>query len=140
MPSTTLVPPTLAVRAAARVLDVILVAIVNVALGQVIGYGVDWLALGALGVLGYFALCDAGFGATLGKRALGLRVIAADGGRPTPVQALRRELFTLIGAVPLVGPLVALGVWVWMIVAIRSSPLGQGPHDVFAGGTRVVRA
>ena len=133
-------PPTLLTRAAARVIDVIVVAGLNLALGQVIGFGVDWLVLGAGLILGYFVAGDALFGATLGKRALGLRVVSAEGQRPSAAQALRRELFVLVGAVPFIGPIVALGIWVWMIVAIRSSPLAQGPHDTFAGGTRVVRA
>lgn len=140
MSSAMVLPPTLLTRAAARVIDVIVVAGLNLALGQVIGFGVDWLVLGAGLILGYFVAGDALFGATLGKRALGLRVVSAEGQRPSAAQALRRELFVLVGAVPFIGPIVALGIWVWMIVAIRSSPLAQGPHDTFAGGTRVVRA
>lgn len=132
--------PTLAVRLAARFLDVIVVVLLNLALGQVIGFGFDWLVLGAGVILGYFVAGDTLFGATLGKRALGLRVITGDGERPSPRQALRRELFVVVGAVPFVGPLLALGLWIWMIVTIRASALGQGPHDRFAGGTRVVRA
>ena len=140
MSSAMVLPPTLPTRAAARVIDVIVVAGLNLALGQVIGFGVDWLVLGAGLILGYFVAGDTLFGATLGKRALGLRVVSAEGQRPSAAQALRRELFVLVGAVPFIGPIVALGIWVWMIVAIRSSPLAQGPHDTFAGGTRVVRA
>jgi hypothetical protein len=45
----------------------------------------------------------------------------------------------LIGAVPFVGPLLALGVWTWIVRRMQRSPLGQGPHDMLAGGTRVVR-
>ena len=29
--------------------------------------------------------------------------------------------------------------WVWIAMRIRSSPLRQGPHDLLAGGTRVVQ-
>lgn len=47
-------------------------------------------------------------GATPGKLALGLRVIGPDGGRPTPRQALIREAFTVLGAIPFAGPLLAL--------------------------------
>jgi uncharacterized RDD family membrane protein YckC len=133
-------PPTLTARLGARVLDVIIVALLSLALGQVIGFGFDWLILGAGLILGYFVAGDTLFGATLGKRALGLRVITAAGGRPSAAQALRRELFVIVGAVPFIGPILALGIWLWMLVTIRSSPLAQGPHDHLAGGTRVVRA
>ncbi len=133
-------PPTLAARLGARVLDVIVVVVLSLALGQIIGFGYDWLILGAGLILGYFVAGDTLFGATLGKRALGLRVITAAGGRPSAAQALRRELFVIVGAVPFIGPILALGIWLWMLVTIRSSPLAQGPHDHLAGGTRVVRA
>jgi uncharacterized RDD family membrane protein YckC len=132
-------PPTIPARLAARLIDVIIVVLLNLALGQVIGFGFDWLVLGAAIILGYFAAGDTLFGATVGKRVLGLRVVTAEGLRPSPAQALRRELFVVVGAVPFVGPILALGIWVWMLLAIRSSPLGQGPHDTFAGSTRVVR-
>ena len=139
MSAAALLPATLPARLGARVLDVIVVLGLNLALGQAIGFGFDWLVLGAAMILGYFVAGDTLFGATFGKRALGLRVITAEGERPSAAQALRRELFVVVGAVPFVGPILALGIWVWMFVAIRSSPLAQGPHDTFAGGTRVVR-
>lgn len=133
-------PPTIPIRLGARLIDVVVVTALAAALGQVIGFGFAWLVFGAALILGYFVAGDTLFGATLGKRALGLRVVSADGGPLTAVQALRRELFVVLGAVPFVGPFLALGMWIWMFVAVRSSPLGQGPHDLFAGGTRVTRA
>jgi hypothetical protein len=66
-------------------------------------------------------------------------VMGAAGGRPTVREAFTREAFTVVGAVPFAGPLIALGVWTWIILSIRSSALGQGKHDILAGGTRVVR-
>lgn len=131
-------PADLPVRIAARALDVVLVAALDVALGSVMGFGFDWLLLGSLLVLAYFAAFDAA-GATPGKLALGLRVVGPGGGRPTLAQALRREAFTVVGAVPFVGPLLALGAWIWIGRAIAASASRQGPHDAFAGGTRVVR-
>jgi RDD family len=47
-----------------------------------------WLAL----VAGYHAAAWSIFGQTLGGKALGLRVVAIDGGRVTPVQAVLRLL------------------------------------------------
>jgi uncharacterized RDD family membrane protein YckC len=79
-------------------------------------------------------------GATLGKFALGLRVVGTGGGRPTLRQAALREAFTVLGAVPFIGALLALGAWLGIAWTIRKSPTGQGPHDQLAGGTRVVRA
>ena len=45
----------------------------------------------------YFMLADAASGATLGKRALGLRVTGAAGGRPTIAEAAIRNLSKLYG-------------------------------------------
>jgi len=61
---------------------------------------VDWLAIGTVIVLVYFAGLDALFGATLGKASLGLRVVGPDGGPPTLRQALVREAFTVVGSAP----------------------------------------
>ncbi|WP_437790316.1 RDD family protein [Sorangium sp. So ce693] len=133
------VPAELSSRIAARGIDVLVLAALDVGLGQLIGFGFDWLILGSALVLAYFSLLDALAGATPGKLALGLRVLGPDGGRPSLKQALIREAFTIVGAVPLAGPLIALAAWTWIALTIRSSPLRQGKHDLFAGGTRVIR-
>jgi uncharacterized RDD family membrane protein YckC len=127
------------VRLTARIIDIVVLVAVELGLGQLMGYGFDWLLLGASLVYAYFVGCDVGLGATLGKFALGLRVIGPSSARPTLRQALIREAFTLLGAIPLVGPLLALGAWIWIAVSIRASALRQGKHDMLAGGTRVVR-
>jgi len=138
-PTATHPNPRLPRRLAARALDITLLVAVAVGFGNVIGFGYDWLGITAGLVLVYFAGLDALFGTTLGKALLGLRVTAADGRRPTTGQALIRESFTVLGAVPYAGPFLALGAWTWIVLTIRSSPLGQGVHDMLAGGTRVVR-
>lgn len=130
----------LLVRLAARVLDGIVLLIVQFGLGDVLGYGFLWLIVAAASVWAYFAALDAFTGTTLGKLALGLRVVSAGGGRPTLGQALVREAFTLLGAVPFAGPFLALAAWIWIARTIFVSPTRQGIHDVLAGGTRVIRA
>jgi uncharacterized RDD family membrane protein YckC len=129
----------LPIRVAARAIDVLLVGAVDVLLGKQIGFGFDWLLISAAIVILYFALMDVYAGPTLGKFALGLRVIGPDGAEPSMAQAFTREAFTVLGAIPFVGPLLALACWAWITATIRASPLRQGKHDVLAGGTRVVR-
>lgn len=131
-------PAEFPVRLLARGLDVLILAAVEVGLGQVMGYGFDWLLVGSAFVFFYFSLFDAGLGATPGKLALRLRVLGPAGGRPTLRQSLWREAFTLVGSVPFVGPLLALAAWIVIARAIARSPQRQGNHDAFAGGTRVV--
>lgn len=137
-PPDSLVPAELPARFAARFIDAMLLVAATGGLGLLMGFGYDWLILNATIVFAYFALLDAFTGATLGKLALGLRVVGPDGGRPSIKQSLIRETFTLFGAIPFVGPLLALGAWVWITLSVRGSPLRQGKHDQLAGGTRVI--
>ena len=59
--------PDLPVRLAARGIDVVIVGAIDVGLGLLIGFGFDWLLIGAAIVLAYFSLFDAMAGATPGK-------------------------------------------------------------------------
>lgn len=127
-------------RVAARVIDGVLIAIVLYGLGSIFGFGYGWLVLGAVATLAYFALFDALAGTTPGKRLLKLRIESPGGGRPAFPQAVAREAFTAVGAMPYVGPVLAIAAWIFILVTIRSSPSGQGVHDRWAGGTRVRRA
>lgn len=131
--------PTIRARIAARAVDYAILGVAGWALGSITGFGFGWLTGVALLVLAYFTLMDARAGATLGKAALGLRVVDADGGKPSIKAALAREWFVALGAVPFVGPLLALVTWTTLYFTIRYSPQGQGWHDRLAGGTRVVR-
>jgi uncharacterized RDD family membrane protein YckC len=126
-------------RLGARVIDVLILTAVGVGLGQAMGFGFDWLAVTATVVIVYFAGLDAAIGTTPGKLAFRLRVVGPDGNRPTPGQAVIREAFTLLGAIPFIGPVLAIAAWVWILLTVRKSPLRQGKHDLLAGGTRVIR-
>ena len=140
MPQTidALVPAELPVRLAARAIDMLLLVCAGGALGRQIGFRYDWLITTAAIVILYFTLADVVAGATVGKAALRLRVLGPDGRRPSLKQALIRESFILLGAIPFVGPLLALISWGWIVLTIRSSPLRQGKHDLLAGGTRLI--
>lgn len=129
----------LPVRMAARAIDILVVTALALSLGSLMGFGALWVVVGAVAVLAYFASCDRFFGATLGKLAFGLRVVGPGGGRPSLRQALIRESCMIVGAIPFIGPLLAFAAWIWIGVSIRSNPLGQGKHDLLAGGTRVLR-
>jgi uncharacterized RDD family membrane protein YckC len=127
----------LAPRIAARALDIAVLVAADVGLGLVMGFGFDWLAVGTSLVFAYFVLADTLAGATLGKAAVGLRVRGPHGGRPTLRESAIREAFTVLGAIPFVGPLLAFAAWGVIGAGIRRE--GHGLHDRLAGGTRVVR-
>jgi uncharacterized RDD family membrane protein YckC len=134
-----LIPGELQPRLAARAIDFILLAAIGGTIGWLIGFRYDWLVLTAALVLLYFVAADVTAGATAGKAVFGLRVIGPDGGRLSVKQALQREWFILLGAVPFVGPPLAFGAWLWIAMTIRWSPLRQGRHEMLAGGARVIR-
>jgi uncharacterized RDD family membrane protein YckC len=126
-------------RFGARVIDAVALVAVGAALGPLLDFGFAWLGLQAALVFVYFVVLDVAVGTTLGKRLLGLKVIGPQGGRPTGRQAAVREAFTVLGAIPYAGPVLALAAWIVIAVTINSSPTGQGKHDELAGGTQVVR-
>jgi uncharacterized RDD family membrane protein YckC len=125
-------------RIVARVIDAVILGVVGGAVGLAMDFNVLWLVLQAVLVFAYFVVLDVAWGTTPGKRLLGLRVTGPDGARPTTGQAAAREAFTLLGAIPFAGPLLALIAWIVIVVTVSKSPQGQGAHDTLAGGTRVV--
>lgn len=154
-------------RALARLLDYVLLAVVNaVIVGTVIVGAVLGMRSGALGLgggeyaataitsllgtaiyVGYFTWMESSRGQTLGKMLMKLRVQGPTGGDPTVEEALRRNLFNalnLIGLIPLIGwvlaPLAQLAAVIAIAVGISNDTARrQGWHDRFAGGTTVVK-
>ena len=59
-------------------------------------------------MVGYFVFLEAGFGATVGKALLGIRVIRAGGGKPGLLKALLRNLGRLVDALPVLSILGAV--------------------------------
>ena len=94
---------------------------------------------------GYYFVLTAAFGATLGKMALGMRVVDANGNKAGVVPVLVREaiaralgamITALVGAS--IGNLVGLAVGVIIIIMILFDEKRQGLHDKVAK-TFVVR-
>lgn len=160
-------PADLGVRFLARVIDLLVLLVVNIVVGLILvagafglnggsfddfGYGgsyaynaVDGL-VGAAISLAYFALMEARTGQTVGKMLLGLRTNGPDGRPPTLEMAVRRNFWVALGAlavVPVIGSAVGsiaqLVIAIVIMVTISQSPTREGWHDRFAGGTRVVR-
>jgi uncharacterized RDD family membrane protein YckC len=132
-------------RFAARLLDGLILLIPVVIVTAIVGGGFnigtqndtgrEALAtlVGLLITFGYFVLCESEAGGTLGKSALGLEVTGPDG-HPTVVQAMKRNAFILLSAIPgTIGGLLSLAVAITIAVTISRSPIGQGLHDRWAG-------
>ena len=106
---------------------------------------VDGLVQAGVG-FGYYFVLTALMGATLGKMALGMKVVGADGNKARPGSVLVRELIAralgailsaVIGAA--IGGIIGVAVAIIIIIMILFDDKRQGLHDKI-GGTFVVRA
>lgn len=159
-------PADLMTRFLARLIDYVLLAIVQIFVVGVIvvgaimgstttGFGSDATfaasavsaVLGAAIYLGYFAFMESSRGKTVGKMALKLETRGAAGGKPTLDEAVKRNAFTaigVIGIIPVLGwflsPLLSLAAVIMIAVTINNNTATrQGWHDQFAGGTSVIK-
>ncbi|WP_280274414.1 RDD family protein [Nocardia wallacei] len=137
------VPGDLGVRFGARVIDGLIVgipiAIIFFFLGNSLGIQIVEGIVAALVYVGYNVALETSQGATLGKKLLGLRVLAPGGGTLDAGTSFKRNLWYLAGVVPCLGSLVELGLIIYIAVTISQDPAKQGWHDKFAGGTQVVK-
>lgn len=160
-------PADLLNRFLARLIDYVLLFVVNMIIVSVLvigaimdasggtgfGTGSSFLAdvvsslLIALIALGYFAYMESSRGQTIGKMLLKLETRGPTGGRPTMEQALKRNAFTaigVIGIIPILGwvlsPILSLVAVIMIAVTIsNNTTTRQGWHDQFAGGTSVIK-
>ncbi len=91
-------------------------------------------------IFGYYVYLEMTKGQTVGKMALGFKVIGPDGATPTQDQALKRNAYLLLGVIPFLGGVVQLIVVIVIAVTISGDAFKRGWHDNFAGGTAVVRS
>jgi uncharacterized RDD family membrane protein YckC len=157
----------LGVRAVARLIDFVLLAVVNAVIvgvvlvgailgesgGMMMGAGASGILASAVGAvcgaainLGYFAALESGGRQTVGKKMMKLRVVGPDGNAPTIEQAIRRNIWVacgIAGVVPIIGGLIGslaqLAAVVMIAIGIADGKSGgRAWHDRFAGNTLVV--
>lgn len=147
------------VRLGARVIDSILLFIVNAIISAVLIFGVVFSDMsGGNGfanfgfnigsfiasivflaiTFGYYVLLETSRGATVGKMLLNLEVRNRSGAYPTPEQSLRRNAFYALSIIPFLGGLLQLAAVIYIAVTISQDPNNRGWHDEFAD-TMVVR-
>ncbi|MEV0436019.1 MULTISPECIES: RDD family protein [unclassified Nocardia] len=96
--------------------------------------------LSTLALVGYNVAMEVTQGATVGKKLLGLRVVAP-GGAPklTPEVSIKRNIYLVPSVIYCLGNLATAGLGIYIAVTINNDPNKQGWHDKFAGGTQVVK-
>jgi uncharacterized RDD family membrane protein YckC len=122
-------------RFGARILDGLIVGIPLALIMFAIGLdlaGYLWSLVTTLVTLGYFVFLESSQQGTLGKRILGMSVVAESGQSLTPEASLRRNWWLLLGLIPFVGGLASLGVAIYIAVTISSDARNQGFHDKMA--------
>jgi uncharacterized RDD family membrane protein YckC len=160
-------PADLLMRFLARLIDFVLLAIVNGIIAAIVVVGAFGLSGGngfgfgtgrtfaagavssvitAVLYLGYFTLMESRNGQTIGKMLLKLRTQGPGGSTPTTQEALKRNAWValgILGVIPIIGGIIGglaeLAIVIVIAVTINSSPTRQGWHDNFAGGTQVVK-
>lgn len=153
-------PADVGVRLGARIIDAILIGIINAAVtfplfvgamfaegvsnnpfftGGISGAAIVSSLLSLLITYGYFVIMETRLGKTVGKMLLNLEVKGAAGGLPTVEESFKRNAWMLLSIVPIIGGLLQLAAAIYIAVTISNSPSNVGWHDEFAGGTRVVR-
>jgi uncharacterized RDD family membrane protein YckC len=93
----------------------------------------------ALITLGYLAVLESMRGQTIGKMLMRLEVVGGGGGRPTIVEAAKRNSWVLVSIIPWFGGLIQFVLAAAIGYSIYDSVTNDGWHDGLAGGTRVVR-
>lgn len=159
-------PADLLVRFLARLIDFIILGVVaqlvnaiivggllglnggslsGVGLGSVYAYSAVSGVIQAAIYLAYFVLMESRRGQTLGKMLLKLRTEGPGGGLPSTEVAFRRNFWVGLGALAIIpfggalGGIAELVIVIIIAVTISQSPVREGWHDRFAGGSRVVR-
>ena len=153
-------PADLGTRILARIIDAILVGVVNAVLvttllfgvifsaggtglpgfGSVSGWGILSSVILAAISIGYFAFMESSRGQTVGKMLLKLQTQGPDGQNPTMEEAIKRNAWLALSIVPIIGGLLQLAAAIYIMVTINNNTATrQGWHDEFAGGTRVIK-
>lgn len=143
------VPGKLWPRFAARLIDNLIVALpLSILLNFVLvpnmegfgGISVSYAIVFAA-VLLYFVLMESRTGATLGKKILGLKVVAPNGAPTVPLLAsLKRNVYLAVSIIPCLGWLAGFALMIYMAATLDKDPNKQGWHDKLAGGTQVIAA
>ena len=139
-------------RFGARFIDGLVLFIPTIIIAGIVGAGTSPMGSAADGAgilagvittlitLGYYVWLESSRGQTVGKMALGYRVVGPDGALPTTEQAFRRNAWVLLPVIPILGSLAQFVVAIVIGVTISSDAFNRGWHDNFAGGTAVVRS
>jgi uncharacterized RDD family membrane protein YckC len=140
-------------RLGARIIDGLVLLIPNLLLagaltdGTATGFGgvtagddLAYLLVTTLLGYGYAVWLEASRGQTVGKMAVGIKVIGPDGAIPSSEVALRRNVWLLFSLIPILGGVLSFVAAVAIGVTISNDPFKRGTHDNFAGGSAVVRA
>ena len=153
-------PADLGIRFGARIIDAILVGVVNAIISAVILFGVlfsnmdgggtpfatfGWSVgsfiaslVGLAITYAYYVYLETTRGQTVGKMLLNLEVRNRNGGYPSPEQSLKRNFFFALSIIPFIGWLLQLAAVIYVAVTISQNPDKRGWHDDF-GDTVVVR-
>lgn len=131
-------------RCIARLIDGVVVLVVAMLIVAPLDAGQRLYVTAAVFALvsfAYFVVYESTQGSTPGKKVVGICVLGPDSApRPTAKESAIRNAFTLLFVLPYVGSLLSLTAYLLLLSTITGNEKGQGLHDRWAGGTRVVKS
>ncbi|MGP9724811.1 RDD family protein [Corynebacterium sp. AOP40-9SA-29] len=134
-------------RLGATLIDMIIIGIIATAITSLAGIETASLDPGPMFVSSLISLIvwfiarvgsEVAWGATPGKRLLGMKVVTADGSNPDAVSSLKRNSWYAAQIIPFVGFFVYLGLAIFIGVKISNDPEKRSWFDKF-GDLSVIR-
>lgn len=135
-------------RLAGTLIDGIIIAIISNAIASLAGVDLTDLGTGSMFTMSLITIVvwliarvgsEVAWGASPGKRILGMKVVTADGSNPDAVSSLKRNSWIVSQIIPVVGGLVQIALQIFIGVGIANDPEKRSWFDKL-GNLTVVRS
>ncbi|MGV0869185.1 RDD family protein [Corynebacterium kalidii] len=135
-------------RLAGTLIDGIIIAIISNAIASLAGVDLTDLGTGSMFTMSLITIVvwliarvgsEVAWGASPGKRILGMKVVTADGSNPDAVSSLKRNSWIVSQIIPFVGGLVQIALQIFIGVGIANDPEKRSWFDKL-GNLTVVRS
>ncbi|MEJ6550006.1 RDD family protein [Corynebacterium sp. USCH3] len=131
-------------RLAGTFIDGVIIALISTAITSLLGVDSSDLGTGSLFttslvmIIVWLVGSEVAWGASPGKRILGMKVVTADGSNPDAVASLKRNSWIISQIIPIVGGLVQIALQIFIGVGIANDPEKRSWFDKL-GNLSVVR-
>lgn len=134
-------------RLGATLIDGVIIALISTAITSLVGVDSADISAGSMFTTSLVMIIvwllarvgsEVAWGASPGKRILGMKVVTADGSNPDAVASLKRNSWIISQIIPFIGGLVQIGLMIFIGVRIANDPEKRSWFDKL-GDLSVVR-